>query len=198
MQLQLTLSTSTKQCGRCREVKPLTEFYKNQRAKDGLTWHCKDCAKSDNSAYRQTEAWKLVRKTARDRYSARKRGDLPPFMPKAVYELPQIAGTPRNRINNRAQRMVKSAFVQQVKVHIGCQVCSEREAVCLDFHHRDPSTKLFLVSGQHTGYRLGRIIEEMLKCSVLCSNCHRKVHAGILSTDDIASVTLADIDAALV
>lgn len=29
------------------------------------------------------------------------------------------------------------------------------------------------------GYGLARIKEEIVKCDVLCANCHRKLHAGV-------------------
>lgn len=34
-----------KSCSRCNETKPLTEFSIESRAKDGHSYHCKDCAK---------------------------------------------------------------------------------------------------------------------------------------------------------
>jgi len=34
-----------KQCSACETTKPLSEFWKNKRAKDGILQKCKDCAK---------------------------------------------------------------------------------------------------------------------------------------------------------
>ena len=46
----------------------------------------------------------------------------------------------------------------------------------LEFHHRDPNSKDYdwgkLRLLKHT-----TIIEELDKCDLLCSNCHREVHA---------------------
>jgi tRNA nucleotidyltransferase/poly(A) polymerase len=36
---------NTKQCSRCKEVKPLTEFHKDKNRKDGLRSACKSCRK---------------------------------------------------------------------------------------------------------------------------------------------------------
>ena len=36
-----------KKCRICNETKPLTEFYKNKKASDGLQWQCKVCKKED-------------------------------------------------------------------------------------------------------------------------------------------------------
>ena len=41
-------TTVTKHCPRCGRDLQLDEFYKNSKAKDGLQWMCKDCAKEAN------------------------------------------------------------------------------------------------------------------------------------------------------
>ncbi len=44
----------------------------------------------------------------------------------------------------------------------------------MDFDHRDPSTKEFDVATAHRhGLSLERILAEIAKCDVICSNCHR-------------------------
>lgn len=40
-----------KMCTKCKVVKPITEFYKNCRSKDGYAWNCKQCCK----AYQQCD-----------------------------------------------------------------------------------------------------------------------------------------------
>ena len=37
----------TKRCCRCLKVKPLDEFSKDKRSKDGIRSHCKNCAKKE-------------------------------------------------------------------------------------------------------------------------------------------------------
>ncbi|QEQ94929.1 hypothetical protein pEaSNUABM56_00140 [Erwinia phage pEa_SNUABM_56] len=62
----------------------------------------------------------------------------------------------------------------------GCSLCPEKEFVALDLHHLDGETKDANVSDlMRRGSK--KLIAEMEKCVVLCANCHRKVHAGILS-----------------
>lgn len=54
-------------------------------------------------------------------------------------------------------------------------VCGEDDPVVLDFDHRDPTEKLLNVAEMITGgYDVSRVEEEVAKCDVLCSNCHRK------------------------
>lgn len=50
------------------------------------------------------------------------------------------------------------------------------EEVALDFHHRDPSTKLFSFGGSLTRSREAVLIEAA-KCDLLCANCHRIVES---------------------
>lgn len=63
----------------------------------------------------------------------------------------------------------------------GCLVCGESDDSCLDAHHLDASAKEFNVgSAVRIGFSVNRITDELKKCVCLCSNCHRKFHAGRL------------------
>jgi hypothetical protein len=46
---------SEKRCYRCKQIKPLTEFYKNKSAKDGHQNRCKACSAEYGRQYRATE-----------------------------------------------------------------------------------------------------------------------------------------------
>lgn len=73
---------------------------------------------------------------------------------------------------------------QDFKANLSCVVCGENEPCCIDFHHRGGSAKEFDMSKVHmVGWN--RILEEISKCVALCSNCHRKVHAGIIELDEV-------------
>jgi len=63
-----------------------------------------------------------------------------------------------------------------------CSRCGESDGSCLDFHHIDPYQKLFNVSA--IGYKKSKntVMAEIAKCAVLCANCHRKLHAGVISS----------------
>ena len=60
----------------------------------------------------------------------------------------------------------------------GCELCPERDPVVIDFHH--VNGKDFTISSQ-LGGGLERVLREIEKCRRLCANCHRKVHAGLLT-----------------
>ena len=65
----------------------------------------------------------------------------------------------------------------------GCIICGEKEPCVLDSHHVDPSTKEHAVADLLRDARMERLEAELRKTVTLCSNCHRKVHAGVISLD---------------
>jgi hypothetical protein len=50
----------------------------------------------------------------------------------------------------------------------------------LDFHHIDESTKEFSLSVRGLTRSWKKIEEEIDKCLLVCSNCHREIHAGLI------------------
>jgi hypothetical protein len=69
--------------------------------------------------------------------------------------------------------------INDYKMDKGCVSCGEKShPAVLDMHHLDPTIKEDSPSSLRTSW--DRWIEEAQKCIVLCANCHRKVHAGIL------------------
>jgi hypothetical protein len=73
------------------------------------------------------------------------------------------------RINNRI-------YVNKIKTENGCKYCGENHIACLDFHHKDSSKKEEGISKATADWTLKRLIPELEKCEVVCSNCHRKLH----------------------
>jgi hypothetical protein len=68
----------------------------------------------------------------------------------------------------------------------GCAVCHESCPAVLDAHHVDPRKKEQAMAVlKYDGASVERYYAEALKCVCLCSNCHRKVHAGLLACPGI-------------
>lgn len=57
-----------------------------------------------------------------------------------------------------------------------CSICSYNKCItALEFHHIDPTTKLFGISDGCT--RSWEVIKvELDKCILVCANCHRELH----------------------
>ncbi len=77
----------------------------------------------------------------------------------------------RRYYRERAQK--KRQFLWDYKEAHPCTHCGNSDPRCLDFHHRDPTTKFFTVGREGLIYPQKRVEEEIDKCDVLCANCHR-------------------------
>ena len=83
--------------------------------------------------------------------------------------------TEKARITKRKQELQK--WFHEYKKTLRCEECGESHVGCLDFHHKDRSEKEICLSGViQQGWCKERIMKEVEKCIVLCSNCHRKLH----------------------
>ena len=66
-----------------------------------------------------------------------------------------------------------------------CMKCGyDRCLAALDYHHRDPATKLFHISQRVCTVRAdgnGKVAQairaEIAKCDLVCANCHREIHS---------------------
>jgi hypothetical protein len=84
----------------------------------------------------------------------------------------------RHECSKRDQREAKQARKASVLKHLGkssCERCGYSKSLfALDFHHNDPSQKLFTVFSRGT---FQQMVDEAKKCVLLCANCHRELHA---------------------
>lgn len=92
----------------------------------------------------------------------------------------------KHYLANRAKYIKKSTlrriefgnWWKEYKKQFSCILCKENESCCIDFHHKDDdkegNVSALINSGNKT-----RVLKEVAKCVPLCSNCHRKLHAGI-------------------
>ena len=61
-----------------------------------------------------------------------------------------------------------------------CECCGYSKCIeALDFHHLDPKQKDFNISDSNLTSNWETIKKELDKCILICSNCHREIHAGI-------------------
>lgn len=62
-----------------------------------------------------------------------------------------------------------------------CQICGyNRTHKALEFHHIDPNEKeMGFGETRANNVKWAILIEELKKCILLCSNCHKEVHEGI-------------------
>ena len=62
-----------------------------------------------------------------------------------------------------------------------CELCGYNKCIwALDFHHIDESKKLFSLSAGGLTRSWEVIKNEVGKCVLVCANCHREIHAGVV------------------
>ena len=60
---------------------------------------------------------------------------------------------------------------------MACEKCGESRPYLLDFHHLDPNEKEGSIAAMASNNAsIKKMKEEIDKCVVLCSNCHREFH----------------------
>ena len=79
----------------------------------------------------------------------------------------------------KSARMADEArtVLRELKESSGCVRCGLKDARCLDLHHRNPHDKSFNVGVASCRRGIKALLTEAAKCEVLCSNCHRIIHA---------------------
>jgi hypothetical protein len=94
-------------------------------------------------------------------------------------------------LNNKKKYIDKAkVFTQSIiewfieyKKTLKCKECGDSRYWVLDFHHRDPKEKDIEVSTLIRKGNKNKIIKEVEKCDVLCSNCHRDLHFRLNNAD---------------
>ena len=82
---------------------------------------------------------------------------------------------------NAKLRLESLEYISLLKSKNECVVCDEKTPCCLDFHHLNPSEKIFEIGC--VGRRrpsIQRLKDEIAKCVLICRNCHSKLHAGLI------------------
>ena len=86
----------------------------------------------------------------------------------------------KSKSASRAWRCEQAvAFIYWDKARKGCHVCGENRPSCLDCHHLRPEEKEYNIGWMaYNGISPSKILAEVVKCVVLCSNCHRVEERG--------------------
>lgn len=67
-----------------------------------------------------------------------------------------------------------------------CIFCKyNRCSAALDFHHLDEDNKNFGLSQKGMTRSWEKTKQELKKCILVCANCHREIHAGILQPPEV-------------
>jgi len=134
-------------------------YYKDERCSDGFMGVCKRCQSiAKNKHYHSNkEQYKSVRTEWLNREDNLKKQRL---SSKLCHE--------KGRLHCR---IVKEKITKETP----CMICKEPRHGCLEFHHINPEEKHMEVGKCHS---LRQLFNELPKCVVICSNCHRLFHKG--------------------
>lgn len=155
-----------KTCTKCNQPKSIDCFSKHKITKDGLSHTCKECNKNRHKLYltpenrdKAKEKSALWRKNNPDKVKLHK---------KKYY----------------AKGHTKRQLVrEQIKSLAGgcCIVCGYNRCLsALDFHHINPQDKKFGLAQRVSTTINQQTLDEIAKCVLLCANCHRELHAGLI------------------
>ncbi len=87
---------------------------------------------------------------------------------------------------DRREYLIKAVYARRKKVRAmaveykggQCEKCGYDHCIdALEFHHIDPTRKDFSISSKGYTRSWDKVKEELDKCTMLCANCHRELHA---------------------
>ena len=84
-------------------------------------------------------------------------------------------------------REYKKARMEKARQFLGgkCCLCGyDKCKSALEFHHTDGETKEFGISNK-INCSWDKILEELKKCVLVCSNCHREIHEGLIDVETL-------------
>ena len=94
---------------------------------------------------------------------------------KAITKSNYYANKEKWNATTRRNKKLQRERINELKDSLLCLKCGENRNHLLDFHHIDPNQKDFQISqGERYGWE--KIKQEIDKCIILCSNCHRDFH----------------------
>lgn len=147
----------TKNCKDCRLPLLITDFAIHHRTPDGKEYRqssCKVCVKKYNENYYRLKAESI--KAGAAQYRAQNKGSI------------------ARRVEQRL--LENSQYIQKIKEETPCTDCGidRLPPFCMDFDHLEGTDKRCNVSKMMmSAYSLKTLKEEIAKCELVCSNCHR-------------------------
>lgn len=157
----------TKICSTCGIEKPVSEFNKDKRNKDGLRYSCRECEKIYRNNYFKSNREK-INSVRRERYNSD-----PEFRSKAKSaNMNAYRKNHEKRLEHNSEyRKELQEFVESLRQP--CVKCGESKPWLIQFHHINYKDKKFQIQADHSRSQL---LEEAKKCVCLCTNCHTEYH----------------------
>jgi hypothetical protein len=195
----------TKQCSKCGEEKPFSEFRDKVGAKNGKNYCCKPCeSKAHQQRVRNRVAAGICFYCGKKERVSGKRfcndcGTILNSKSKIYrdamasrglcYRCGATTDTGQTKCSGCIEKTriyefnKRKAFYEKVGNYFNnrCYICGlvSFEYHIFDCHHIDPNQKDFQVSSM-SKRKWNLVLNELQKCIYVCSNCHRRVQYGYL------------------
>ena len=79
-----------------------------------------------------------------------------------------------------------------------CEICGYNKCIsALEFHHIDPGTKDFGIGEKGYTRSLEKNKNEVDKCILVCANCHREIHDGLIDIREYGAAVAQRTDTEL-
>lgn len=94
--------------------------------------------------------------------------------------------------NDRRQYLIRAVRARRKKVRQmsveykggKCEICGYDRCIdALEFHHKNLYEKYFSISEKGYTRSWKKVMEELDKCTILCANCHRELHAKLAASN---------------
>lgn len=128
-----------KVCFKCRESKPVTEFYRHPQMGDGLLGKCKECTKADATATRLAKI---------DHYRSYDRARASQPHRKALAQRIQSRYREQHPYRRYAQSALRAALKAGKVAPLPCLICGEK-AEAHHTHYDAPLEVVWLCSAHH-------------------------------------------------
>ena len=127
--------------------------------------HCPSCTPIGD----RSKIWKIKRAQPRGCKDCKKTKD-----PKEFWGVTSICKPCTLLRQKKKRKRIKEQYVDFLGGR--CMKCDyDKCLAALDFHHRDSKDKEFTIS-QHRRVDFEEVKKELLKCDLLCRNCHAELH----------------------
>jgi hypothetical protein len=67
-------------------------------------------------------------------------------------------------------------YINRLKENNVCAKCGDARDYVLEFHHTNKSLKENNISILVKGCSMKKLKEEIIKCILICANCHKEIH----------------------
>lgn len=74
-----------------------------------------------------------------------------------------------------------------------CSICGYHKSnFALEFHHINPEEKSYGLSAKGNTHNLLLDLKEVQKCILVCANCHREIHDGMYTAEELLNLQVYD------